>query len=114
MGYTHFGKIDRAGGQTKAEGVNLSLIGRLPLSPQFNLLGKVGTTYARTDVSSAFGSGVTAGRESDFGLSYGVGAEYAFTPMVSGVLQYDEHKLKFAGGSDDRVGAATVGVRFKF
>ncbi len=114
LGYTNFGKIDRAGGRTKAEGINVSLLGRLPLSPQFNLLGKLGTTYGRTDVSAAAGSGVTAGRESDFGLSYGIGAEYAFTPAVSGVVQYDEHKLKFAGGDSDRVGAATVGVRFKF
>lgn len=114
LGYTDFGKIGRAGGRTKAQGINLSAIGRLPLSPQFNLLAKLGTTYGRTDVSSAIGSGVTSGSESGFGLSYGVGAEYAFTPMVSGVVQYDEHRLKFAGGEKDRVGAATVGVRFKF
>ncbi len=114
LGYTDFGKIARAGGKTKAQGFNFSLIGRLPLSPQFNLLGKIGTTYGRTDVSSALSSGVTAGSDNGFGLSYGVGAEYAFTPMVSGVVQYDEHRLKFAGGGRDRVGAATAGVRFKF
>ena len=114
LGYTNFGKINRAGGSTKAEGINVSLIGRLPLSPQFNLLGKLGTTYGRTDVSSAFGSGVVAGKETGFDVSYGIGAEYAFTPAVSGVLQYDEHKMKFAGGDNNRVGAATAGIRFKF
>ena len=114
LGYTNFGKINRAGGRTKAEGINVSLIGRLPLSPQFNLLGKLGTTYGRTDVSSAFGSGVVPGKETGFDVSYGIGAEYAFTPAVSGVLQYDEHKMKFAGGENNRVGAATAGVRFKF
>ena len=42
LGYTHFGKIQRAGGTTKAEGVNLSLVGKVPLgSSGFNLLGKV-------------------------------------------------------------------------
>lgn len=114
LGYTNFGKINRAGGQTKAEGINASLIGRLPLSPQFNLLGKLGTTYGRTDVSSAFGSGVVPGKETGFDVSYGIGAEYAFTSAISGVVQYDEHKMKFAGGNNDRVGAATAGVRFKF
>ena len=114
LGYTNFGKVNRAGGSTKAEGINVSLIGRLPLSPQFNLLGKLGTTYGRTDVSSAFGSGVVAGKETGFDVSYGIGAEYAFTPAVSGVLQYDEHKMKFAGGDNNRVGAATAGIRFKF
>ena len=54
------------------------------------------------------------GRETGFDVSYGIGAEYSFTPMVSGVVQYDENKMKFAGGNSDRVGAATAGVRFKF
>ncbi len=114
LGYTNFGKIDRAGGSTKAEGINLSLVGRLPLSPQFNLLGKIGTTYGRTDVSALPGSGVASGRESDFGLSYGLGAEYAFNPNWSAVLQYDQHDLKFAGSGNDRISATTLGVRYRF
>ena len=114
LGYTHFGKIERAGGDTKAEGINLSLVGRAPVSNSFNLLGKLGTTYGRTDVSAFPGSGVASGRENGFGLSYGVGAEYSFTPQLSGVLQYDEHRLKFAGGERDRVNATTVGLRYRF
>lgn len=114
LGYTNFGKINRAGGTTKAEGINLSLVGRLPLSPSFNLLGKVGTTYGRTDVSASPASGVATGRESGFGLSYGIGAEYTFSPTWSAVAQYDAHDLKFAGGEKDRVGAASLGLRYRF
>lgn len=113
-GFTDFGKINRGGGTTKANGINLSLVGKLPLSQSFNLLGKVGTTYARTDVSSSVGSGIAGGKESGFGLSYGVGAEYFFTPTVSGVVQYDEHNMKFAGTDKERVGAATAGLRYRF
>jgi opacity protein-like surface antigen len=113
-GYTDFGRVDRAGGRTKANGINLSLIGKMPLSESFNLLGKVGTTYGRTDVSSAPGSGVTAGKDNGFGLSYGVGAEYLITPQWSAALQYDSHKLKFAGGNDDRVGVTTLSARYHF
>lgn len=114
LGFTDFGKINRAGGTTKAQGFNLSLVGRLPLSPAFNLLGKVGTTYGRTDVSSFPGSGVASGSESGFGVSYGVGAEYAFNPQLSAVVQYDSHDLKFAGNGRDRVSATTAGLRYKF
>jgi OmpA-OmpF porin, OOP family len=114
VGYTDFGKADRGGGDTKAMGFNVSLIGRLPLGSQFNLLGKVGTTYGRTEVSSRPGSGITAGKEDGFGLSYGIGAEYSFTPQVSGVVQYDEHDLKFAGNGRDRISATTVGLRYRF
>jgi len=114
LGYTNFGKVERAGGQTKAEGINLSLVGRAPITSSFNLLGKLGTTYGRTDVSAFPGSGVVSGKETGFGISYGIGAEYSFNPQLSAVLQYDEHKLKFAGDGRDRVNATTVGLRYRF
>lgn len=114
VGYTDFGRVDRVGGRTKADGINLSLIGKWPLGNSFNLLGKVGTTYGRTQVSSALGSGVTAGDETAFGWSYGLGAEYTFTPQWSAVLQYDEHDLKFAGDSRDRINVVSLGVRYRF
>ncbi len=114
IGYTDFGKVNRGGGSTKAEGINLSLIGKLPVSGSFNLLGKIGATYGRTDVSSAAGSGITAGSDSGFDWSYGLGAEYAFNPQWSAVLQYDEHYLKFIGSGRDRVSATTLGLRYGF
>ena len=114
LGYTDFGRVSRAGGSTRANGINLSVVGRLPVSPSFNVLGKLGTTYGRTDVSAAPGSGVTSGRETGFGVSYGLGVEYAFTPAVSGVLQYDEHKLRFVNSGRDTVGTASVGLRYNF
>lgn len=114
LGYTDFGKAKRGGGDTKAMGFNLSLVGRYPIGTSFNLLGKVGTTYGRTEVSSLAGSGVTPGKENGFGLSYGVGAEYLFTPQLSAVLQYDEHRLEFAGTGRDRIGAGTLGLRYRF
>lgn len=114
VGYTYFGKINRAGGQTWAEGLNLSLVGRAPMSPQFNLLGKLGTTYGWSDVSSAPGAGIGAGTEKGFGLSYGLGAEFVINPQFSAVLQYDEQRLKFAGTGRDRVSATTVGLRYRF
>jgi len=113
-GFTDFGKAKRGGGDSKAMGFNLSLIGKYPLSTSFNLLGKVGTTYGRTEVSSLPGSGIVAGKETGFGISYGVGAEYLFTPKLSAVAQYDEHRLEFPGTGRDRIGAATLGVRLRF
>lgn len=114
LGYTDFGSINRGGGRTKADGINLSLVGRMPMNDSFNLLGKIGTTYGRTDVSSGAGSGIVAGSESEFGWSYGVGAEYAFTPQWSAVLQYDEHDLKFAGGDRNRISTTALGLRYRY
>ncbi|MDD2845762.1 MAG: outer membrane beta-barrel protein [Rhodoferax sp.] len=114
IGYTNFGKINRAGGTTKAEGINLSVVGRMPLNPSFNVLGKIGATYGHTSVSSSLGSGVVAGSEKDFGLSYGIGAEYLITPQWSAVLQYESTKMQFAGDRSDRVGLTSLSARYRF
>lgn len=114
LGYTDFGSVNRAGGSTKADGINFSLIGRMPLNRSWNLLGKVGTTYGRTDVSSNPALGVTAGTERDFGLSYGLGAEVQLASQWSAVLQYEEHNMKFPGGSTDRVNATKLGLRYHY
>lgn len=114
VGYADFGRINRGGGQTKADGFNLGLVGRVPLVSSFNLLGRLGTTYGRTEVSSNIASGVVAGKETGWGGSYGVGAEFLFNPQLSAVLQYDEYNLKFAGGTRDRINTTSLGLRYRF
>jgi len=113
-GYTDFGSVNRAGGRTTSDAINLSLIGRMPLNPAWNLLGKLGTTYGRTDVSSAPTSGVMAGNEREFGLSYGLGVELQLAAQWSGVLMYEEHTMKFPGGSTDRISATKLGLRYHY
>ena len=116
LGYTDFGRISRGGGETRADGVTLKLVGKLPLGSQFNLLGKVGTTYGRTEVTSAAGSGISAGSDNGFGVNLGIGAEFLFTPNWSAVVQYDAHDMRFVSSSSDRdrVGIATVGIRYTY
>lgn len=114
LGYIDLGNIDRAGGRTRAHGINLSLIGRVPVGSSFNLLGKVGGVYSRTDVSAAPGSGVTTGGESGLDWTYGVGLEFAFARQWSTVLQYDDYNLKFAGGDRERISNLSLGVRYLY
>ena len=114
VGYADFGRINRGGGQTKADGFNVGVVGKLPLAPSFNLLGRLGTTYGRTDVSSNIASGVLAGKETGWGGSYGIGAEFLFNPELSAVLQYDEYNLKFAGGNRDKINTTSLGLRYRF
>jgi opacity protein-like surface antigen len=113
IGYTDFGTVNRAGGSTKAKGISLSLVGKFPVSPSFNLLGKIGTTYSDTD-TSAQDPTVPTGSENGFGVSYGVGAEYKFTPKWSALLQYEAHDVKFAGDNNERVSVTTLGVRYSY
>jgi opacity protein-like surface antigen len=114
IGYTDFGTVNRSGGNTNADGINISLIGKMPLNPSIHLLGKIGTTYSRTEVTADPASGIASGSENGFGLSYGLGVEYAFNPKWSTVLQYESHEMNFAGDRSDRVGNTSLGVRYRF
>lgn len=114
IGYTDFGTINRAGGDARARGLSLSLVGKFPVTPSLNLLGKIGTTYSDTDTSAVLGSGVQTGSANGFGLSYGLGVEYAFTPQWSALLQYESHDVQFAGDNTDRIGVTTLGVRYRY
>ena len=114
LSYTDFDRINRAGGTTYANGFGASLVGKLPVAASFNLLAKVGTLYGRTEVSANPASGIASGKEAKWGMSYGVGAEYAFSPNWSGVLQYDEYRMKFAGTGNGKVNTTSLGMRYNF
>lgn len=114
LGYTDFGRIARAGGNTKAYGIDLSLVGKLPVNDVFAVTGRVGAIYGHTDTTANAAAGIATGTESGLGISYGVGAEYAINTNWSAVVRYDEHKLKFAGGNKETIGNTSIGLKYKF
>ena len=111
--YVYLGKADRAGGDTWGQGINLSLVGYLPLSQSFSLTGKVGGIYGWTKTEGTSAPGFATGRDNGLGLSYGAGLTYAMTRTVDLRLDWDRYRMKFTTGRDD-VDFATVGVAFKF
>ena len=114
IGYLYMGKADRQGGTTRGHGINLSLVGTVPVSQEFKVFGKVGTTYGRTTVSANSAASEPVGDESGFGLSFGAGVQYDLTQQWGLVAQWDRHHMKFAGRDRENVDAASVGVKFKF
>lgn len=113
FGYLNVGKARRLGGDTEAHGFNLSLVGRAPLGEQFDVFAKVGSTYGRTRTSGMAGTGVQTGKEDGFGLSYGLGARWAFTPQLAAVVEWENHRFKFSDGDSD-VKLTTVGLQYRF
>jgi OOP family OmpA-OmpF porin len=113
IGYLHMGRVERAGGRTDAQGLNLSLVGRVPIGA-FNVFAKGGATYGRTRVSSDLLSGVPSGTEKGWGRSYGVGAGYDFTPRSGVVLEWERHRFDFAGDVKDDVESTTLGYVHRF
>ena len=58
-------------------------------------------------------TGATLGKEDGFGLSYGLGARWAFTPQWAAVVEWERHKFKFSDG-DAPVNLTTVGLQYRF
>jgi OOP family OmpA-OmpF porin len=114
LGYIDLGSIGRGGGSTEARGINLSLVGKVPLGERVGLFGKLGTTYGSTKVSANPGSGIATGKEDGFGLSVGAGVNYDFSQNWSAVLQWERHEMKFPGTGREPVHATTLGLKYRF
>lgn len=113
VGYLYFGRAHRLDGRTKGEGINLSLVGRAPLGERLELFAKAGATYSRTSTTGLSAYGVRTGKNDGFGLSYGAGASWAFTPNIAAVLEWERHRLRFSD-STAPTDMATVGLRYRF
>ena len=86
-----------------------SMLGR-----SFGVFGKVGTTYGRTETSALAGSGIAAGTDHGFGLSYGAGVSYEFTPRLSATLEWDSNDFRFAGSGRDPVRSTSLGLQYRY
>ena len=112
LSYVHMGEVQLGGGgDSRAHGLNASFVAGIPVSQNFTINGKIGTTYGwtRIDGPAAFGGGEDDG----FGLSYGAGLNYLVTRNVEVRLDWDRHDFKFTRGNDT-VDLYTVGVAYRF
>lgn len=112
LGYFNLGEADRNGGDIKAQGANLGLIGNIPLGDRFNIFGKVGGIYSWTKVESSF-PGVQTGKRDGLGLNYGAGLQFDINKTVAIRADWDRYRLKFVNDRDDS-DLYSVGVVFKF
>jgi hypothetical protein len=112
LGYVNLGNADRNGGEIKAQGANLSLIGNIPLGDSFNIFGKVGGIYAWTKTSTIV-AGLPSGKEDGLGLSYGLGMQYDINKTFAVRADWDRYRLKYVGQRED-ADLFSVGVVFKF
>lgn len=110
LGYADKGRT--AGlAESRAPGLNFSLVGKAPLWQSLGVFGKLGTTYGRPDASIP---GVNAGGEQAFGLSYGAGVSFAFTPRLSATLEWDRNDLRFAGSGREPVRSTSLGLQYRY
>ena len=114
LGYVDLGRIARAGGTTRAHGLNLSLVGKAPLFQSLGVFGRVGTTYGRTETSSLVPGAAGVGTGRGLGLSYGAGLSFDFTPRLSATLEWESTDFRFAGGGRDPVRSTNLGLKYRY
>ena len=113
IGMSDFGKIDRAGGSTKAYGFSLKAVGVTSLTESLNAFAKAGTLYSRSSVTADAASGLTTGSDTNWGLTYGVGLSFDFSPKVAATLSWDRSNVHFAG-SQEHINATSLGLKYRF
>jgi opacity protein-like surface antigen len=113
FGYTDFGQVAAAGGDTKAWAGNLSLTAGVPIGQRFDVFAKGGALFGRTDISADPDTLFDTGHKSGWGTTWGVGATFNLTPQWQIRADWDRYRLDFVGGRQD-IDLASAGVQFRF
>jgi hypothetical protein len=113
VGYLDFDRLQRELGPTRAQGLHLSLVGRAQIGEALGVFGHLGTTYSRSD-TSALGAAAAPGAESGFGLSYGAGVSWAFSPRGSATLGWDSQELRLPGMGRDTLRTTRLGLQWRY
>jgi hypothetical protein len=114
LSYLDLGKADRGGGTVDARGVNLSVVGRVPLGEWLDVQGKIGTTWGITHVNANPASGIENGRDSGFGLGYGVALGVHLGRGFRASAGWEQHDFHFIGQGTSAVKNVTLGVAYTF
>ena len=110
----NLGKANRAGGSVIARGINLSAVGRIPLGDSFAVEGKIGPTYGVTHVNAAQVAGLASGRDSGFGLGYGVALAANVARGLHGSVGWEQHDFHFVGQGTSAVRNVTLALGYTF
>jgi OOP family OmpA-OmpF porin len=99
-------------------GLNLDLVGFLPITERWSLMGRVGAAYAQTQDRFSGTGAVTvtdpspSRRETNY--KYGFGTQYAFTPALSLRLEAERYRVNDAIGQRGDVDLYTLGLIYRF
>lgn len=105
-------------GNMRVTGLNLDLVGTLPLFERFAAFGRVGVNYARTrdNFSSTGAVGVINANPSANGTNYklGLGLQYALSDAWSVRGELERYRVKDGVGNRGHIDMASVGLVYRF
>ena len=105
-------------GNTRVRGLNLDLVGILPLSDSFSVFGRVGAAYAQSRANFASTGAVpvnTSGtRSNDTNLKLGLGMQYAITEALAVRAEIERYRVSDPVRNRGHIDMASVGLVYRF
>jgi OmpA-OmpF porin, OOP family len=114
LAYSNAARLSRAAGDAPAQGLTFSVLGKTQLTPSLGLYGKLGTTYGRGDATALSALRAAGGADRGFGLAFGAGLSYEFTPRLSATLQWDTTETPVVSGGRDPVRSTSLGLKYRY
>ena len=106
------------GSSIKVQGLNLDLVGTLPLTERLSMLGRVGAQYARTNDSfNGTGAAAVATQSRSAratNAKYGAGLQYEVSPSFLMRGELERYRIADGIGGHGNVNVATVSLVFPF
>ncbi|MEO6353415.1 MAG: OmpA family protein [Burkholderiaceae bacterium] len=103
-------------GNIKLQGLNLDLVGMLPITEKFSAFGRVGVNYAQAR-DSFTGTIVVANpnpHKRDTNLKVGLGLQYAFTDSLAMRAEVERYRINDAIGNKGDIDLISVGLLYQF
>lgn len=126
-GYFDLGKFDftattlplgTLNGSIRVKGVNLDLVGMMPLTEKFSAFGRIGLNYAQTrDSFNGTGGAVVVNpnpSDRDLNHKFGLGIQYKFTESFGMRAEAERYRVSNAVGGKANVDLFSVGLVFLF
>jgi OOP family OmpA-OmpF porin len=124
-GVFHLGSFDYAfggpagtiSGTSRYRGLNLDLVGTLPITDRFSGIARIGAawTQSRSSVTTTGGIvGGGSGSDRNWGPKIGIGIEYAFTPTLAMRAEIERYRVEDAARGRDYVDMASIGLVYRF
>ncbi|HLO95919.1 MAG TPA: outer membrane beta-barrel protein [Burkholderiaceae bacterium] len=113
LGLKHFGKVERAGGEARAYGANISLVGMVDME-NVSFYGKAGALYGHTKITADPLSGVTTGTETGWGPSATLGVGFNFNRNFTVSIERSRDRFKLPGGERTYVQSTNLALKYRF
>ena len=105
-------------GRIKVKGLNLDLVGSLPITDRFSAFARVGVNHAQARDTFA-GTGAvhvfnTSPSKRDTNLKVGLGLQYAFTEALAVRAEVERYRINDAVGNKGDIDLVSVGLVYSF